>query len=167
MVNFTNFKADPQITNFAVYNIEGVNIPAEIRNDRGNFYDGIARKQAADLEEDKPVQIGAWDINSFSKSAWKEMSFELTEYIKRIGQYEVKFSSASDLNNSGLEFKDWEMEMYGTKMKSAIELLKDGSTFRITRSQLTLDEFPSIFRVKIKYMHDESSGKITIWMLTF
>ena len=166
-ISFTNFKAEPQITNFAVYNIEGVNMPAEKRNDRGNFYDAIAGKQATDREEDKPVQIGTWDNNSFSKITWKEMSFDLTEYVNRIGQYEVKFSSASDVKNSGLLFKDWEMEMYGSKMKASIELLNDGSTFRITRSQQTLDEFPSTFRVKIKNMLDKSPGKITIWMLAF
>jgi len=166
-VSFTNFKAEPQITNIAVYNIEGVNMPAEKRNDRGNFYDAIAGKQASDREEDKPVQIGTWDINSFSKSTWKEMSFDLTEYVKRIGQYEVKFSPESDVNNSGLLFKDWEMEMYGSKMEAAIELLNDGSTFRITRSQKTLDEFPSTFRVKVKINKDGSRGTVTIKMLTY
>lgn len=166
-VQFTNSKAEPHITNFAVYDIEGINMPAEKRNDRGKFYDGIARKQATDPEEEEPVQISTWDINSFSKNTWKEMSFDLTEYVKRIGQYEVKFSSASDVNNSSLGFKDWEMEMYGSKMKGTIELLNDGSTFRITRSQQTLDEFPTIFRIKIKNRSDNSSGIVTIRAITY
>ncbi len=51
---------------------------------------------------------------------------------------------------SGLEFKDWEMEMYGSNTTSTIEFLKESSTFRITRSQQTLDEFPTILRLKIK-----------------
>ena len=43
-VQFTNVKAEPQITNFAVYDIEGITMPAEKRNDRDKFYDGIARR---------------------------------------------------------------------------------------------------------------------------
>lgn len=40
-VLFTNAKAEPQITNFAVYNIEGLRFEPEKRNDLGGFYDGI------------------------------------------------------------------------------------------------------------------------------
>ena len=166
-VHFTNFKAEPQITNFAVYYIEGVTMPAEKRNDRDKFYDGIARKNGTEKEEELPVEIGTWGNKSPDKQGWNEMSIDLTKFLNRVGQYEVKFSSASDVNNSGLEFKDWEMEMYGSTMKSIIELLKDGSTFRITRSQQTLDEFPAIFRVKGKRFSDDSSGTITIRILTY
>ncbi len=166
-VKFTNFKAEPQITNFAVYYIEGVTMPAEKRNDRDKFYDGIARKTGIEKEEEFPVEIGTWDKKSSDRQGWKQMSIDLTKFMNRVGQYEIKFSSASDVNYSGLEFTDWEMEMYGSTMESTIELLKDGSTFRITRSQQTLDEFPSIFRVKAKSTKDESSGTITIKMLTY
>lgn len=166
-VQFTNVKAEPQITNFAVYDIEGVTMPAEMRNDRDKFYDGIARRTGTEKEEDLPVEIGTWDNESPGKQGWNEMNIDLTKFLNRVGQYEVKFSSASDVNNAGLEFKDWEMEMYGRSMKSTIELLKDGSTFRITRSQQTLDEFPSIFRVKVKNMKDNNSGTITIRFLTY
>jgi len=167
MVRFTNVKAEPQITNFAVYDIESVTMPAENRNDRDKFYDGIARRTATEKEEELPVEIGTWDNKSSDFQGWKEMSIDLTKFLNRVGQYEIKFSSASDIDNSGLEFKDWEIEMYGSTMKSAIELLKDGSTFRITRSQQTLDEFPSILRVKMKSMKDNNSGTITIRMLTY
>jgi len=166
-VKFTNFKAEPQITNFAVYYIEGVTMPAEKRNDRDKFYDGIARKTGIEKEEEFPVEIGTWDKKSSDRQGWKQMSIDLTKFMNRVGQYEIKFSSASDVNYSCLEFTDWEMEMYGSTMESTIELLKDGSTFRITRSQQTLDEFPSIFRVKVKTIKDESSGTITIKMLTY
>ncbi|HBE43142.1 MAG TPA: hypothetical protein DDW27_18450 [Bacteroidales bacterium] len=166
-VQFTNVKAEPQITNFAVYYIEGVTMPAEKRNDRDKFYDGIARRTGTEKEEELPVEIGTWDNKSSDKQGWNEMSIDLTKFLNRVGQYEVKFSSSSDVNNACPEFKDWEMEMYGSTIKSTIELLKDGSTFRITRSQQTLDEFPSIFRVKVKSMKDNSSGTITIRMLTY
>ena len=166
-VQFTNIKAEPHITNFAVYDIEGVTMPAEKRNDRDKFYDGIARRTGTEKEEELPVEIGTWDSRSSDKQGWNAMSIDLTKFLNRVGQYEVKFSSSSDVNNAGLEFKDWEMEMYGSTMKSTVELLKDGSTFRITRSQHTLDEFPSIFRVKIKSRKDNSSGTIMIRELKY
>jgi len=57
--------------------------------------------------------------------------------------------------------------MYGSKTKSTIEFLKESSTFRITRSQQTLDEFPTILRLKIKSGTKKSAGNITLKMLTY
>ena len=166
-VSFTNFQAEPQITNFAVYNIAGIIPEHEVRNDRDRFYDVNTRKMGAEKEDELPVEIVVWDNNTFNNTSWKEMNFDLTKYMNRVGQYEVKFSSALDVNNSGLEFKDWEMEMYGSSVRSTIELLKDGSTFRITRSQQTLDEFPVILKVKIRSRVESSSGIITLRFLTY
>ena len=100
-------------------------------------------------------------MDSFSNTEWKEMSIDLTKYVTRIGQYEVAFSA---LNNkeSGFEFRDWEVEMYGRKSTDSIELLKGSSTFRITRSQQTLDEFPTILRLKIKSKSEKTAGNITV-----
>ena len=125
-------KAEPQITNFAVYNIKGVSLEPEERNDLDGFYDGIARKNGTNKKEEPGIEVGKWDNNSFSNTEWKEMSFDLTKYVTEIGQYEVTFAAQAEDKESGLEFKDWEMEMYGWKTKSAIELLKESSIFRVT-----------------------------------
>jgi alpha-L-fucosidase len=166
-VLFINSKANPLITNFSVYNIEGVTLEPENRKDKSKFYDGILRKNATDQSDEPAIEIGKWDSNSFSGSGWKEMSFDLTKYMGRVGQYEVTFVSGDNSKGSGLGFKEWEMEMYGSKTKSTIDFLKESSTFRITRSQQTLDEFPTILRLKIKSQTPESAGNITIKMLTY
>jgi alpha-L-fucosidase len=165
--SFTNTKAKPLITNFAVYNIEGVSPEPEIRKDQSKFYDGILRKNATDQTDEPAVEIGKWESDSFSDSNWKEMSFDLTKFMGRVGQYEITFALKDISRESGLEFKDWEMEMYGSKTKSTIEFLKESSTFRITRSQQTLDEFPTILRLKIKSGTKKSAGIITLKMLTY
>jgi alpha-L-fucosidase len=164
---FINSKANPVITNFSVYNIEGVTLEPENRKDQSKFYDGILRKNATDQPDEPAIEIGKWQSDSFNDSGWKEMSFDLTKFVGRVGQYEVTFVPKENSRNSGLEFKDWEMEMYGSKTKSTIEFLKESSTFRITRSQQTLDEFPTILRLKIKSQTPESEGNITIRMLTY
>jgi alpha-L-fucosidase len=165
--SFTNIKAKPLIVNFSVYNIAGVSFEPEIRNDKSKFYDGILRKNATDQTDETTIQIGMWDNDLFSDSEWKEMSYDLTKFVNRIGQYEVTFSAQDNNKESGLEFKDWEMEMYGSKTKNNIELLKENSIFRITRSQQTLDEFPTILRLKIKSRSEKSEGNITIKMVTY
>ena len=167
-VSFTNSKAKPQIPNFAVYNISGVSLEPEKRKDLSGFYDGLTRKYGKDQKEETIIEIGKWGMDSFNNAEWKEMSFDLTTYVKAIGQYEVTFSMIpGPADKSGLDFKDWEIEMYGQKSRNAVELLKGTSTFRITRSQQTLDEYPTKFRIKIKNKSDKSSGKITIKMLTY
>jgi alpha-L-fucosidase len=165
-VLFTNTKAEPQITSFAVYNIKGLRFESEKKNDLSGFYDGIAHKNGTDPKEEQNIEIGKWDINSFINAEWKELSIDLTKYVTRIGQYEVTFSA---LNNkeSGLEFLDWEIEMYGRKSTNSIELLNESSTFRITRSQQTLDEFPTILRLKIKVKSEKTTGKIIVKRVTY
>jgi alpha-L-fucosidase len=166
-VSFTNTKTLPQITNFAVYNIENISLEPETRNDQSKFYDGILRKNATDQTDEPATEIGKWETDSFNDSDWKEISFDLTKFVGRVGQYEVTFALQDISKESGLEFKDWEMEMYGSKTKNNIELLKESSTFRITRSQQTLDEFPTILRLKIKSRSGKSTGNITIKMVTY
>jgi len=165
--SFINTKAKPLITNFSVYNIEGVTLEPENRKDQSKFYDGILRKNATEQPDEPAIEIGKWDSATFGDSGWKKMSFELTKYVGRVGQYEVIFASIDNSKDPVLEFKDWEMEMYGGKTKSTIEFLKESSTFRITRSQQTHDEFPTILRLKIKSQTPESAGNITIRMLTY
>ena len=64
-VSFTNTKAEPQITNFAVYNIKGVSMEPEKRKDNSRFYDGIAKKMGTDQIDEPAIEIGRWDINSY------------------------------------------------------------------------------------------------------
>jgi alpha-L-fucosidase len=166
-VSFTNSKAKPQISDFAVYNIKGLNLEPETRNDMGSFYDAITRKKGTENRTDSGIVIAQWDMNSFNTHDWKEMSFDLTSFVTKIGQYEVAFSNPGNKKDSGLEFRDWEMEMYGEKTTRTVELLKGSSTFRITRSQQTLDEFPTKFSVKIKLKSEKASGSVTIKRLTY
>ncbi len=91
--SFTNTKAKPLIVNFAVYNIEGISPEPEIRKDQSNFYDGILRKNATDQPDEPAIEIANWDSNTFSDSGWKEMSFDLTKFVQRVGQYEVTFAA--------------------------------------------------------------------------
>ncbi len=163
---FTNAKAIPNIANFAAYYIKDIHSDLEKRDDPGSFYDGIAGKMGAVQQENTVVEIGRWDVTSYSKE-WKEMSLDLTRQVTKIGQYEVTFFPNDTNSISGLEFKDWEMEMYGGKTKKTVEFLKESSTFRITRSQQTLDEFPTILRVKIRSRSHETSGKINMTRLTY
>lgn len=166
-VSFTNTKANPQITNFAVYNMTGIRLEPENRNDSGKFYDGITRKNGTDQKEESGIEIGSWNTKSFNNTQWKAMSFDLTKYVTKIGQYEVNFEATDNPKVSGLEFRDWELEMYGGKAKNEIELLKGTSIFRITRSQQTLDEFPTILKLKIKARSAVTSGRITIKRLIY
>ena len=166
-VTFTNTKATPQTTNFSVYNIKGVSLEAEIRKDNSRFYNTILRKNATDQIDEPSIEIGKWDNNTFNNAAWTEMSFDLTKYVTLIGQYEVTFGKNDNNRESGFEFKDWEMEMYGDRTKSTIELVDGSPTFRITRSQQTLDDFPTILRLKIKSKSEISSGEVTIRRITY
>jgi len=166
-VSFTNSKAKPQITNFAVYNILGVNAEPEKRMDNSRFYNYIVNKKGTDQSEEPAIAIGKWDANPVNKEEWKELSIDLTKYLTGTGQYEITFSAEDKTKAPGLEFKDWEMEMYGGKTKRTIESLKAISTFRITCLQQTPDGFPAILRLKVKSKSDQPSGNITIKRLTY
>ena len=109
----------------------------EKRKDNSRFYDFIAKKMGTDQVDEPAIEIGRWDINSYTNTEWKEMSFELTKYVTQAGQYEVAFTAQNNSNESGLEFKDWEMEMYGGKTKKTIELLKEN--FNIQDNTFTTD----------------------------
>ena len=166
-VSFTNSKAKPQITNFSVYNIKCASLEPEKRKDYSRFYNPLEKKNGTDQTDEPGIEIAKWDSNSYNNSEWKEMDFDLTKYVTKVGQYEVTFAAEDNNKKLGLEFKDWEMEMYGGKIKSTIEFLRESSVFRITRSQQTLDEFPTILRLKIKSKSDKTSGDITIKRLTY
>ena len=150
-VRFVDTKAIPVIKNFSVYNIQTSSLVAE--------------------ESAKPITVGNWEASTFEEDTWKELELDLTPYVNSIGQYDIQFNMiAYDFTSgkpTGLNFKDWSLEIYGQNNIEAIEKLKDSSTFRITRSQQTLDEYKTIFRVWIKRNPSKSSGGITIKRLTY
>ncbi len=157
----------PHFRNFAVYNVRGVNLEPEKRENLGSFYDGLSHKNGTDQTEEPLVEISKWDVNTFTGTTWKEMSFNLTQFVTRIGQYEVTFSDGDAPKASGLDFQDWDLQMYGGKAGNSIEFLSNRSTFRITRSQQTLDEFQTVFSVKIRSSSVRTSGKVSIKRLIY
>ena len=166
-LSVTNSKDMPHFRNFAVYNVRGVNLEPEKRENLGSFYDGLSHKNGTDQTEEPLVEISKWDVNTFTGTTWKEMSFNLTQFVTRIGQYEVTFSDGDAPKASGLDFQDWDLQMYGGKAGNSIEFLSNRSTFRITRSQQTLDEFPTVFSVKIRSSSVRTSGKVSIKRLIY
>jgi alpha-L-fucosidase len=147
---FVKTKAAPDIVNFAVYDV---------------------KSKLKDMDEEAgeyPVVIGNWDRTTFDSLEWKELTFDLTPHITRIGQYEIKFQVQIESwrPNIGLEFKDCQLEMYGHEMNGAIEQL-DGHTFRINRSQQTLDEFKTVLKVLVRRKPLNSFGEIIIRRITY
>ena len=149
-VRFVKTKASPDIVNFAVYHV---------------------KSRLKDLDEktgERPVIIGGWDRTTFDSIEWKELVFDLTPYMTQIGQYEIQFQTLIEgwRPNIGLEFKDWQLEMYGREMNGAIKQL-DRSTFRIDRSQQTLDEFKTVLRIHVRRKPLNSFGEIVIRRITY
>ncbi len=147
-------KDTPHIRNFAVYNVKST-------------LDDISRNQ-----KEKPLVIGHWEADTYSDGEWKDLELDLTPHVNSIGQYDITFSTlAYDFTNTaptGLEFSDWRLEMYGEDGPQNItQLAKNATTFRITRSQQTLDEYRTILRLKVKRKPSKSSGEITIKRLTY
>jgi alpha-L-fucosidase len=151
-LNITKSKAQPQIKDFVVYNVHS------------KLNDWVQ-------SDDKLNVIGYWEANTFDENEWKEIVLNLTPYIKRIGQYDINFQiqnyDYSSKFPAELNFKDIELEMYGKPMPEALEQLKDGYVFRITRSQQTLDDYSTILKMKVCRKSCKSSGEITIKRVTY
>jgi hypothetical protein len=112
------------------------------------------------------VVIGGWDGTTFDSAEWKELTLDLTPYVTKTGQYEIKFRTLIRDSNVGLEFKNRQLEMYGHEMNGAIEQV-DGHTFRIDRSQQTLDEFKTILKISVRRKPVNSFGEIVIRRITY
>jgi len=165
-VSFANAKARPHITNFSVYNIAGVKFAPETRDDRDRFYDGVASKQGTAATREPDVEVGTWETDATS-AGWSEVRLDLTKHVTKVGQYEVTLAARAGARAPDLEFRNWEVEMYGAKIEGAVELLKGTTTFRITRSQQTLDDFPTVFHVTMKNTKEKQRGVITIRRVTY
>lgn len=148
----TNSLAKPIVKNFAVYNIKE------------------GKSKIKKSSESKPIIIGSWNAQTFSGD-WKTVKLDLSQYIRSIGQFEINFQMVSyDWSKDwGLEFKDWEVEMYGKKIPEAIQRDKIGWRFIITRSQQVdkIDENPSIFMVKVRTKPGLTVGNIELKKIVF
>jgi alpha-L-fucosidase len=148
-VTFLKYKDTPQIKNFAVYN--------------------IPQKLKGEEDGEQSHVIGNWQVETYS-GEWKEVNFDLTPFVKDIGQYEIYCSSlARDFNCKGpigLEFSDCQLEMYGRNASESIVIIENNRLL-LTRSQQTLDEFPTILRIKIRSNPCKSAGDIQIKRLIY
>ena len=144
----TESAAEPVIKTFSAFFIEGYQQKAGVADAAKNT-----------------TTIGSWNRETFS-DGWKEFRLDLTPFIKFIGQYTLSFEMVSyDWSKDwGLEFKDWQVEMYGKNLPQAIEKIKDGWAFRLTRSQQTdkADDFPTIFKVLVRTKPGQTMGNITL-----
>lgn len=144
--------AKPIIKNFAIYKIK-------------NY-----QKDKNGISEIIPKIIGSWNAQTYTNN-WQTVEFNLTPYIKTIGQYEINFQMVSYdwTKDWGLEFKDWQIEMYGKVIPEAIQKDSNGWRFIITRSQQVdkTDENPSIFRVKVRTKQGQTLGNIELKKIEF
>ena len=147
-------KDKPYVRNFAAYNVKSK----------------VGDVQAINKLE-RPKVVSAWQPVNYSEDEWKELEIDLTPYVTEVGQYDLSFNIlTSDYwgkGNPGLSFKDWTIEMYGRPFPEGIKKLDGKDVFRIIRSQQTLDEFPTKFKVKVKRNPRKSSGEITIHRIKF
>ena len=153
-VRITRSKDTPLLKNFSAFQVSSP--LSDLQDER---------------QQDKPQVVDTWDAHTFNADNWTEITLDLTPLVNRIGEYELVFSRlATDyLSNkpSDLEFKDHELFMYGEKQVSSLILLPKTHTCRITRSQQTLDEFPTTLKMKVKNKGASSIGEITIKRLTY
>ena len=147
-------KSIPQISNFAVYHVES------------DLSDIMAMNNF-----EKPIVISSWERDTYSEEEWKDVVFDLTPYVNSIGHYDINFKLLAcdyiSKQPTGLQFKDWKLEMYGKEFPEGITKLEGKSVFRITRSQQTLDEFPTRLRMKIKRNPAKSTGEVTIQRIVY
>lgn len=147
-------KSVPQICNFAVYHV------------KSDLSDIMAMNNL-----EKPVVISSWENSTYQTDTWKELVLDLTPYVNSIGHYDISFHIlAYDYANkqpTGLQFKDWKLEMYGKDFPEGITKLEGKDIFRITRSQQTLDEFPTKLRVKVRRNPTKSAGEVTIQRIVY
>ncbi len=112
-------KSVPQIRNFAVYHVES----------------DLSDITAMNNQEKACGHIILGEFNLLEET-WTELTLDLTPYVNSIGYYDVSFHIlAYDYTNkqpTGLQFKDWKLEMYGKEFLEGIAKLDGKSVFRIT-----------------------------------
>ena len=151
-IDFMNVKALPQILNFSAFYVDDVTMHPEMKNDMSKFWNGLTKKRDPGTV-DQFVSVATLDLSR----RWIKVKADITKYLREIGQYELRITS----DECKPEFRDWEMELYGTRSRNNVEYLGE-NTFRITRSQQTLDEFPSVFHVRMRSATGKCAGNIEI-----
>lgn len=153
-VQVTQSKATPLIKNFSAFYVKSS--PGDLRDEK---------------DQDLLQTVDTWDLNTFKADQWTEITLNLTPYMNRVGEYELVFSRlATDYvegKSPQLEFKDIELFMYNEKQPSFLNYMPKTQTFRITRSQQTLDEYPTTLKVKVKHKGAPSLGEVTIKRVTY
>ncbi len=148
-VHITNSKATPCIKKMAVYNVSG----------------DFSKQMGAGQKGNGSI-AGTWQPDTFKADSWTNFEIDLTPYLTEVGEYEVTFSKlASDYivgKSSDLDFKDIELTMYGGVHNSAVTFIPQKQIFRITHSQQTLNEFPTILKAKVKTKGATSIGEIIV-----
>lgn len=150
---FLETKAVPDIRNFAAFYVD-------------SSIDDVSK-----FNTEKPVVVATWEASSFDTDQWGDLEIDLTPYMQSIGTFELSFPllalDFSKQNMSGLDFKDWTIEMYGKNYPQGVEFLPEKGCFRITRSQQTLDDFRTIFKTKVKSKPSKTAGEMRLTKVIF
>ena len=111
-----------------------------------------------------PITIMNWQYDDFEQQD-KYVEIDLTKYITEIGTYEIDFLETSRLDDGRdckLYIREWSVEMYGSIRDESITKDEKHNRLKIVRSQQTLDNFPTILKLKIARGEGRSAGDITI-----
>lgn len=124
---------------------------------------------ASSVNSGNPVCVGNWDSRNYSTDQWKTLEIDITSYVTDIGEYELRFATVAydfkSKEKKGVKFSDWEVEMYGREKLPVIRY--ENGCFYITRSQQTLDEFKTIFKVKVKSEKAFAVGDINLRRIVY
>lgn len=150
----TEAKALPHIINFSAFHVVS------------DVNDVIAMDN-----QEHPSVIASWSHSTYSENEWREVELDLTPYVNSIGHYDITFKVlAYDFDSklpTGLQFKEWKLEMYGKECPEAVTKLEGKDVFRITRSQQTLDDYSTKLKVKIRRNPSASTGEVNIKRIVF
>lgn len=143
-------RATPELLNFSAYHVTGDVVETS----------AFAAKKS---------RLGYWEADTYDQN-WTELTLDLTEFVTAIGEYEVSFDrTAYDYSTNqpcGVEFEGCTLTMYGKEMNGNI-VSQNKHSLIITRSQQTLDEYPTILKMKIRSLPGKSSGEIMIRRIQF
>jgi alpha-L-fucosidase len=145
----------PVIQNLALYNIE-------------------QSRQTNDNSKNTAVTLSGWDNKTFS-TEWQDFSLDLTaQFVEKVGQFELNFRTFSNemafdkAKESGLEFKNWQIELYGAVNTGAIQK-KENGIFLINNSQdiNSGTNIKVIFKTQIRRKGEKTEGKIELKTIDF
>ncbi|MEG2759695.1 MAG: alpha-L-fucosidase, partial [Mucinivorans sp.] len=142
-LEFTKSIACPSLKSFAAYEVENM------------------KHTANEAYREPERSVGAWNFGT----TFSQYTYDLTKFVSQIGIYEIEFRRIS--GDGGVRVKNPQLTMYGGSQPSLVELVGKGNVVRITRSQQTLDEFPTILKLDIQQSNLNAVGQISIRRITF